>query len=154
MNYELVNIGEFNIQYYLKENPNTYCILVTGSCNCELRRGSFRTALIYNKHAMVYEATINDTSSVNYCMLQGIRQTISRMLYKSTKICIITATPLGFNRAQKEKGANLHVIKDILELVNQNDNDLKIIELKHGSDYIKIAINQLQQCVATKNLNG
>lgn len=153
MNYVIVNMQDFNIQQYLKDNPNTYIMLVSGSCNIQQRKGSFQTALIYNNQAMVYEGIVNDTSSANYCMLQGIRQTISRMLYKNTKICVITATALGFNRAQKGKGANLDVVKDILETVAQNDNELEIIELKCGGDYIKKRINELQQYVVTKRLN-
>lgn len=47
-------------------------MLVTGSCNWDERKGSFRTALMYNQYAEVYKGDIEETTSANYCMLQGI----------------------------------------------------------------------------------
>lgn len=153
MRYQKTELQNFNLGQYREQNQNTFIMLVTGSCNWEERKGSFRTALMYNQYAKVYKGDIDETTSANYCMLQGIKETLKRINYKNAKICIVVATALGFKSATKKKSINKEHIKEILDKIREKDNELEVIELQCGAEYIKSWLNRFEIQFGFQDLN-
>lgn len=151
MNYEKIELQNFNFKQYRNQNSNTFIMLVTGACNWQERRGSFRTALLYNQYMKVYKGDVADTTSANYCMIQGIKETMKRINYRNSKICIIVASSLGFKL--ENKSVNKEHIKEILDNINKMDNDLEVIELHCGADYIKSWLNRFEMQFGFLDLN-
>ena len=89
----------------------------------------------------------------NYCILQGFKETLKWINYKNAKICIVVSTALGFKSATKKKSINKEHIKEIEDKIKEKDNELEVIELQCGAEYIKSWLNRFEVQFGFKDLN-
>lgn len=105
MEFDSITIEEKQLKEIFEIYNDAIFIVVSPSCNIQMRKGSFRSALIYHKYRKIYTGEIEDITSANKCALLGMIETATH-IKEGKDIVLLVGSSFGFKKAIKCKGVN------------------------------------------------
>ena len=142
------NVTEFKCDSFVKENENDFVVFVTGSCDYNTHKGSFKYQTNYKGRAIAREEKLDYVKSSNVAMLLAIKDALQKIKLENENVWIIAPTKLGFTRAQKS--ANAQLVSDIREICESKRLKIQVKEIEGIAQEIKKMINSSRKIQAVQ----
>ncbi|MBQ9142482.1 MAG: hypothetical protein IJX63_11955 [Lachnospiraceae bacterium] len=110
-------------------------IWITGSVDSVTKNGTYYGVLQYQQHKLFFEKELVNTTA-NRAMIMGVIDAVKR-INRLSRICVITATSLGFKNAFKGKGPNAAELMTLFEDISSKKCKLTEVQFLNGAALIK-----------------
>lgn len=127
VSYEMDLQENISVKELQKFYEGDVLLWVTGSANIQTREGYYRYVLQYKDAYKYYERKIADVTT-NQAYIKGAIDGVKR-ISRDKRICIISATPLGFEMGFKGKGANGSLIQELCQEIRSKG--CKLTEVRY-----------------------
>lgn len=115
LGYEIEDGNGKSLQDILRTHEKDICIIIHGSSynNVTDKKSHYEAVMVYNNISMTIKGELNNESA-NQAMIKGFTE-CAKHITKPMKVCVITATRLGFEKAFNGKGVNCTLIEEFYE---------------------------------------
>lgn len=130
----------FPIKTVKENHPNDVLVWVSGSGYPHKdKHGKYRCLLEYKNKTKYLEKETPCNSTANQSMILGTIEAVAQ-IKKPCNVCIISASPLGFKEAFRNKGPNAELIVKLCDLLIEKECQLTEILCPSYSEDIKTHI--------------
>lgn len=139
MNFKSIKISENQIADILDQYNDSIIMVVSPSCNINLRAGSYRVALIYHKYRKIYCGQVSNVNSANKCAIYGLIEA-AKHITSSRDIVIMTASSFGFKKAIDFKGVNSEIWNSLFSVLEEKgcENVTEVVVVGGGMQITSI----------------
>jgi len=130
-------INEFSFSDYLQIHAKDFVVFVSGSWDHTTHTGAYYYTTHYEGKAKSRRYDLQNLKSSNVAMLLGIKDACEHIRIAEKEIFIVVPTELGFLKAEKGKGVNSDLIKEIIDICKQKQLSLNTLAVLNGGDFIK-----------------
>ena len=139
--HEARSITEFDLEKYLEES-NDINILVHASFHSDTGTGKYRCLLLYKSHKKYIENTVENVVSPNRTMVYGLLEAVEHINLHHVNVCVISGIYVGFKYASRNKGLYCREVKQIIHILEAQENTVSSIAILNGMREIKSFISK------------
>ena len=118
MNFRSIKIQENEIENIFNQYNDSIIMVVSPSCNINMKAGSYHAALIYHKYRKIYCGQVNNVNSANKCAIYGLIE-VAKHITSPKDIVIMTASSFGFKKAISFKGVNSEIWNSLFSILEE-----------------------------------
>ncbi len=132
-----IHANEFCFSDYLQTHAKDFVVFASGSWDYITHTGAYYYTTYYEGKARSRYSDLQKLKSSNVAMLLAIKDACEHIRVAEKEIFIVVPTELGFLKAEKGKGINSALIKEITDICVQKQLSLNTLTVFNGGDQIK-----------------